>query len=142
MKFLKVPTMQLEPRNESMSKGSLISTAANRSLKSALWVLPVLIVTHLDVNPAHALPFKENCASMQQYWNATSSQNQQVSDFENSQLRDGYLGMWIVCGGGYITIRSSKGTEICKADIRYYIQSTERRKAGEMVYVPYSCYLR
>lgn len=79
---------------------------------------------------------------MQRHFNAIF--NQQASGFENSDFVEVNPNPWsgntyfiyYYCEGGYVTNRTSMGTEICKSSIRYTLTSRK------MDYVYTGCYLK
>lgn len=77
--------------------------------------------------PAKALPFKTNCASMQSYFNALSWNNPTFfQGFEPNKIihtkseptaREPYE--LAKCSPGYMTETSPMGTKVCKGEISY-----------------------
>lgn len=90
---------------------------------------------------AEALPFGDNCSSMQQYFRAALSRNSAGDKFsyqgfegqqitlskqlatrglsanpQSAQSRDYHTA---VCSGGYITIQSPQGTKVCTGTLSY-----------------------
>lgn len=74
-----------------------------------------LIVNGLP-QPAQALPFKKNCASMQNYVNALKwNVPTRFSNFENAKMYDfSSPRPSFQCEGGYITESSPMGTKVCQ----------------------------
>ena len=88
-------------------------------LKTLLAITALYIPSFVVFSPekAHALPFKENCASMQAYANALNwSTPTKFSGFENiSMVNYGF----IFCNGGYVKEISPMGTRICRSSLVY-----------------------
>ena len=103
----------------------------------------VLAISSLGIPSANALQFKENCASMQQYFQSRLSRNSagdyfSYSGFNGKRIfvtnrlcrrglvRDGMAGTTTTqfihsasCSGGYITIKSPLGTQACVGNMTY-----------------------
>lgn len=74
-------------------------------------------------NKAIALPFNENCASMEKYAQAiftvsNSKSRVTFSDFSHRELENPFDTL-LVCNHGYITISSPTGTKVCFGVIAY-----------------------
>lgn len=77
--------------------------------------LNFILVSELN-QPAQALPFKENCASMQQYFNAMKwSVPTSFAGFEGSYMKQDTYGLRnaILCEGGFATEKSPMGVKVC-----------------------------
>ena len=92
---------------------------------------------------AQALPFNENCASMQAYANALNWSNPtRFTGFENV----GYLeyGGIIFCnqnGGGFVQETSPMGTRVCRASMQYTLPTSLTTMLGAsagLTWVPLS----
>ena len=88
-------------------------------LKTLLVISALCVPSFLIFSPekAHALPFNENCASMQAYANTIKFSNPvRFSGFEDKQMVNyGY----IMCTGGYAKETSPMGTRVCVAQLQY-----------------------
>ena len=79
----------------------------------------VLLVVGGMPQAAKALPFKNNCGSLQAYLNTKSwSQPTKLSGFENVRGTFSERG-FADCDGGYITETSPMGTRVCLGAIWY-----------------------
>jgi len=88
-------------------------------LKTLLTISALCVPSFLVVFPQKglALPFNENCASMQAYANAMNWSNPtRFSGFENTQMVK--YGM-IMCTGGYVKETSPMGTRVCNSQLSY-----------------------
>lgn len=69
--------------------------------------------------PAKALPFRNNCASMQSYANSLKwSTSTKFMGFENVQP-DINMNDWMICSNGFVQETSPMGTRICRAVMSY-----------------------
>lgn len=100
---------------------SFIHFDAMRHYPSVLLTISALAIISIPL-PVNALPFKKNCASMQQYFNSWRWGNStKFSGFENQ--KPSFIGINISCDGGYITETSPMGTRVCEGDITYSPQA-------------------
>lgn len=99
-----------------------------------LFTVAAVFISATGTPPAQALPFDQNCASMQKYFNALLPDSQ-VSDFEGRTF-EVIMNYSVICRDGIVKDRTSAGTEICRASLEYVISSKN------MYYHPSSCYLR
>lgn len=86
-----------------------------------LFLLPAFFV--FTGNKAIALPFDENCASMEKYAQAKFTANKSkskvtFSDFSYRELENPFDDL-LVCNHGYTTISSPMGTKVCFGVIAY-----------------------
>ena len=85
---------------------------------------------------AKALPFDNNCASMQSYANSLRWSNPtRFQGFENVALVD--FGGVLYCnqnGGGYVQEASPMGTRVCRASMQYQTSQSLIGLLGTMSY--------
>lgn len=88
-----------------------------------------------------ALPFRENCASLQDYFRSrfqrtANGDSVKYQGFEGSQYFDNYRRSMLgfadreainageatlaICSGGYLTLTSPQGTKVCKGTIKWF----------------------
>jgi hypothetical protein len=77
--------------------------------------------------PAQALPFAKNCASMQSWFNSKNwTPKTKFSGFENRQMSNvgpmGEAGMY-TCDLGYYIEESPMGTKVCDRVLIYYAKN-------------------
>lgn len=113
-------------------------------LKTLLAISALCVPSFVVFTPekAKALPFQENCASMQAYANALRFSNPtQFSGFENASYIPYGL---IMCKTGYVKETSPMGTRVCSAQLQYDKQGMMNAVMGlstqpGITWVPFSC---
>ena len=101
--------------------------------------------------PVKALPFHENCASMQSYFNSARWGNSTYfSGYENQEplifgIFDGTkhdlsLGISkIICKNGYVKETSPMGTRVCEASISYEPQKKQKMSWNQLMLLGHTC---
>ena len=97
-----------------------IKIATSALAGSALWLVALALIPV----EARALPFAENCASMEKYFNSTSVKFPNKTSFSGFASARAHFenfpnGTYALCQGGYVTETSPMGTRVCVGGISY-----------------------
>ena len=114
------------------------------SLFLRLIVLIQLTFAGVIIQPAEALPFKKNCASMQAFLNAQTNWDNNTrpkfEGFEKAELVS--VENYTRCPGGYITTKTPMGTTVCTGYMTYYTDGSFSWGAIEKFPSPIACRYR
>jgi hypothetical protein len=103
-------------------------------MKKSIFYIALFIPSFLFISAkkVQALPFKENCASLQAYFNKGSwNPPTKFSGFEKVKIESGQglniesntaFSGYYQCHPGYVTETSPMGTRICRATLIYWTE--------------------